>query len=74
MTTALVFAAVTGVLYLLHCRVYPRTACWWCRGDAKRRDGSGRNWFRCLVCKGSGSRLRLGALAWSRYRAERWGQ
>lgn len=58
-------AGAAGLLaYLVAVQIHPNTRCWWCQGDARRRDGTGRNWRDCFVCGGRGRRRRL--LAWRR--------
>lgn len=61
-------AGAALITYLFSTFKSPRTDCWWCGGNAKRRDGTGRNHHFCLVCGGRGWRLRWGARARSRHR------
>lgn len=55
------WGALAGVLfYLVSCIAHPYANCPWCDGHSKRRSEGGSVFHKCYVCKGSGSRLRLG--------------
>lgn len=58
----LLFVAAVAV-WLIHSWFRPYAKCWKCRGNPKNFSKSGRSWnIRCLVCKSTGKRRRLGAL------------
>lgn len=54
------FAAVAAVLYAGACVFWPFTACGKCKGSARFKSPTGKNWRRCNRCKGTGGRVRTG--------------
>lgn len=63
----IVGALVGAVAYALNCLWNPMADCWWCKGNAKRRDKK-RHFHWCFFCGGNGRRTRLGAYAWPKHR------
>jgi hypothetical protein len=68
MTILVIAGLLWTAVYLVACLLFPFAACTLCKGDGRKRSGSGRAWRRCRRCKGTGERLRVGARIWSRYR------
>ena len=63
MATLIVVAMVFGVGYLLSIRLHPFTNCRACKGGSRHRGAIYSRAYRvCRRCKGSGRRLRFGAL------------
>lgn len=69
----MIFAAIaiTFVIYLLRCRVWPYTSCVSCKGSKKREDPAGGGFRFCPVCDGSGIRRRFGAVLMDKGRSRR---
>jgi hypothetical protein len=65
----LVLVLVVAAVYLASCVPWPYGPCLACRARKGRNPGStSRRHGRCLVCKGTGERLRVGTrllLAWT---------
>lgn len=64
---AAVSAVVTFFLYLAHCIIRPKRACWLCKGTPGRDlSGTGKTWRDCWWCDGAGFRWRYGKRIYDR--------
>jgi len=54
--------AITFGVYLLRCKIWPYTACVYCKGHKRKMDPGGGGFRFCPTCGGSGLRRRFGAV------------
>lgn len=53
-----------GLCYIGSVWWSPRARCMACWGKKRKMSRNGKTWHRCLWCRGSGERLRIGARMW----------